>query len=118
MEKESLKNITKSLINRNFQIADIKTYLADKNYSIDEIESVLSEIKNNELENPTKSISKKKGLKGFSYIISGIILFIFSFINLPDNDNKLFIFLRILLALGLFFYGIFLATRPLQNNQI
>ena len=116
MKNETLRNITNDLFNRQFQIADIKAYLAEKNYSIDEIENVISELKNKDVENSKNKISSKEGLRGIIFIISSLIIGILSFINLGDNDNKFFIYFKILLSISLLIYGLFLVTRPLKKN--
>jgi hypothetical protein len=114
--RQDIKAITLSLLNRQFEIPDIKDHLRKEGYSNEEIETAFIDIREERRELNKHAVSRKTAAQGFIYIISGLLLLcLFEFAGFT-YFNKTFTNIRTVIAIALIGWGLWVITRPIKDK--
>jgi VIT1/CCC1 family predicted Fe2+/Mn2+ transporter len=113
--RQDIKVITLSLLNRQFEIPDIKDHLRKEGYSEDEITTAFTDIREERREHNKEAVSRKTATRGFVYIIGGVFLLL-AFQSGLVYINKTFTTIRAIIAVALIAWGLWVITRPIKDK--
>lgn len=106
------------LLNRQFEIADIRQHLLSSGYTGEQIEAALIEVIAVRKRKISNQVSLQQGSRGMGFIVSGTLILLSILLFDSRSTSQTFTTLRLIFGILLLTGGIILATRPLQDEQI
>ena len=112
-----IKESITSLLNRGFEVPDIKDHLLKAGYSVPEIDQAFVEV-NKQWEEPNSdAVTTKRAIQGFIWIVTGLLALLLIFLgNYRGKMENIKWMIGTLAFLGIA-YGIFIVTRPLKRSD-
>ncbi|MBY0534210.1 MAG: hypothetical protein K2P88_00040 [Chitinophagaceae bacterium] len=117
MKHDTIESQISNLLDRQFELNDIRTHLASIGYDTHTIDDALKKVLLQRANASNKHVSTRQGLRGFQFILAGIItLLSIIFIDIK-SDSPRFDILRIFIGILAIVWGIIVATRPLKDSN-
>ena len=113
--ESTISSTINDLLNRQFEIPDIKQHLLSNGYSSEQIESSLNKVIEARNSGINSHVTERQGLRGVGFIISGSLILLSILVFGNRSGDQVFTILRLVFGLLLLVFGIILATRPLKD---
>jgi hypothetical protein len=111
-----IKETINSLLNRGFEVPDIKDHLRKTGHPDPDIDQAFLEV-DAEREADPEAVTPQRGMQGFIWMVTGFLALLVIAIDYDRIKPKETIWTIVLVAIFIIARGIYIATRPLKRGK-